>query len=35
MAEYAGAVPDAERPTAPWSALARVLIGSNEFLYVE
>ncbi|MDR3619457.1 MAG: PSD1 and planctomycete cytochrome C domain-containing protein [Paludisphaera borealis] len=35
VADYAGAVPDVEKPTAPWSALARVLIGGNEFLYVE
>jgi hypothetical protein len=34
LADYAAAS-DADGATAPWAALARVLIGSNEFLYVE
>ena len=35
LADYAAAISDGDRDTAPWAALARVLIGSNEFLYVE
>jgi hypothetical protein len=36
--EYTAALaaePEAERPRAVWSALARIVLASNEFLYVD
>jgi hypothetical protein len=38
VAEYAAAVddqPEADRPLAVWSALSRIVLASNEFLYID
>jgi hypothetical protein len=35
LTAYASDLPEPERDKAPWAALSRVLIGSNEFLYVD